>query len=154
MSPIPDTDTILASLHRSPLWDDAAEILQTLRKGGYQALLAGGCVRDALLARPTKDIDIATAAKPDQIEALFKGRTLPVGKAFGVIIVKGAKHRTNVFEIATFRADGDYRDGRHPDAIRFADAEADAQRRDFTINGLFFDPLEKRLSISSRGSLT
>ena len=145
MIPLPDTDSILASLRRSPLWDDAAEILQTLHDGGYQALLAGGCVRDALLGRPTKDIDIATAAKPDQIETLFKDRTLPVGKAFGVILVKGAKQKTNVFEVATFRADGDYRDGRHPDEIRFADAEADAQRRDFTINGLFFDPHEKRL---------
>lgn len=140
-----DTAAILSSLRASPLWDDAREILRTLRDGGYQALLAGGCVRDALLGRPTKDIDIATAARPDQVEALFPGRTLPVGKAFGVILVKGATDRKNVFEIATFRADGDYRDGRHPDEIRFADAEADAQRRDFTINGLFFDPQEERL---------
>ena len=103
---------------------------------GHQALFAGGAVRDALLGIAPHDIDIATAARPEQVEALFD-KTVPVGKAFGVVmvVVDGTP-----FEVATFREEGAYSDGRHPDEVRFADARADASRRDFTVNGLFYDP--------------
>jgi poly(A) polymerase len=126
----------------APLTTAAFKIVRRLTESGHQALLAGGCVRDALLARPVKDIDIATSARPEQVEALFAGETYAVGRAFGVIVVK---QDGCVFEVATFRADGEYRDGRHPAAICYADAAADAQRRDFTINGLFFDPTSREL---------
>ena len=108
-----------------------------LSRAGYQALFAGGCVRDALLGRPLKDIDIATSATPDQVEALFAGRTVAVGKAFGVVLVLRDGFQ---FDVATFRTDGAYADGRHPESVTFATAEGDAQRRDFTVNGLFNDP--------------
>lgn len=121
-----------------PLLGAAGEVADTLRAAGHMALFAGGCVRDALLGRPLKDIDIATSATPDEVEQLFPGATVAVGKAFGVIVVCRPPH---TFEVATFRADGDYRDGRRPDAIRFTDAAEDARRRDFTINGLFGDPV-------------
>jgi putative nucleotidyltransferase with HDIG domain len=121
-----------------PLLGAAGEVAATLRAAGHMALFAGGCVRDALLGRPLKDIDIATSATPDEVEQLFPGATVAVGKAFGVIVVCRPPH---TFEVATFRADGDYRDGRRPDAIRFTDAAEDARRRDFTINGLFGDPV-------------
>ena len=126
----------------APLTTAAFKIVRRLTESGHQALLAGGCVRDALLARPVKDIDIATSARPEQVEALFAGETYAVGRAFGVIVVK---QDGCVFEVATFRADGEYRDGRHPAAVCYADAAADAQRRDFTINGLFFDPTSREL---------
>lgn len=121
----------------SPLYAEAQEIVRRLRAAGHQALLAGGCVRDALLGRPLKDIDVATAARPEEVEALFPGRTAAVGKAFGVIVVRMERHS---FDVATFRADGAYHDGRHPAEVGFTDAAADARRRDFTINGLFYDP--------------
>ena len=101
------------------------------------ALFAGGCVRDALLGRPLKDIDIATSATPDEVERIFPGATVAVGKSFGVIVVLRDQQP---FEVATFRADGAYSDGRRPDAVRFTNAVEDARRRDFTINGLFYDP--------------
>ena len=126
----------------TPLATAAFKIVRRLTESGHQALLAGGCVRDALLARPVKDIDIATSARPEQVEALFAGETYAVGRAFGVIVVKQDGY---VFEVAPFRADGEYRDGRHPAAVRYADAAADAQRRDFTINGLFFDPASREV---------
>lgn len=122
----------------SNLFRAACGVTDRLRNAGYQALFAGGCVRDALLGRKLKDIDIATNARPDEVEALFPGRTIAVGKAFGVIVVQAENDLT--FEVASFRADADYTDGRRPDAIRFTDAAEDAQRRDFTINGLFYDP--------------
>ena len=121
-----------------PLLAAALEIAQTLREAGHMALFAGGCVRDALLGRPLKDIDIATSALPDEVERLFPGTTVAVGKAFGVIVVM--RHQ-QPYEVATFRADGAYTDGRRPDAVRFTDAAEDAKRRDFTINGLFYDPV-------------
>ena len=113
-------------------------VVRDLDAAGHLALFAGGCVRDAALGRPVHDIDIATSARPEQVEEVFRGRTIPVGKSFGVVVVKTPHH---TFEIATFRADGEYTDGRRPDSIRYANAEADAQRRDFTINGLFYNPL-------------
>lgn len=120
-----------------PMLAAACEIVQVLRAAGHTALFAGGCVRDALLDRPLKDIDIATSAAPDEVERLFPGQTVAVGKAFGVIVVLCNEQP---FEVATFRADGAYTDGRRPDGIRFTDAAEDAKRRDFTINGLFYDP--------------
>jgi poly(A) polymerase len=115
----------------------ARSVALGLGRAGYQALFAGGCVRDALLGRALKDIDIATSATPDQVEALFAGRTVAVGKAFGVVVVLRDGFS---FDVATFRTDGAYADGRHPDSVVFATAEGDAQRRDFTVNGLFCDP--------------
>ena len=115
----------------------ARGVARELGRAGFQALFAGGCVRDALLGRPLKDIDIATAATPDQVEALFAGQTVAVGKAFGVVLVLRGGFQ---FDVATFRTDGAYADGRHPERVTFATAEGDAQRRDFTVNGLFCDP--------------
>ena len=98
-------------------------------------------MRDRLLGRPAKDYDIATNARPEQIEALFS-KTVAVGKAFGVIVVVQDGTET---EVATFRADGGYQDGRRPDSIEFCGAEEDARRRDFTVNGMFYDPVEDRV---------
>ena len=116
----------------------ARGVAQQLNRAGFQAFFAGGSVRDALLNRPIKDIDIATSATPDQVEALFSGQTVAVGKAFGVVLVLRDGFQ---FDVATFRTDGDYADGRHPANVTFATAEGDAQRRDFTVNGLFCDPV-------------
>ena len=98
-------------------------------------------MRDRLLERPAKDYDIATNARPEQIEALFP-KTVAVGKAFGVIVVVQDGTET---EVATFRADGGYQDGRRPDSIEFCGAEEDAKRRDFTVNGMFYDPVDDRI---------
>ncbi len=98
-------------------------------------------MRDMLRSVAPNDYDIATSARPEQVQAIFP-RTVPVGKQFGVILVIEGRQR---FEVATFRTEGDYQDGRRPSSVAFADAEADAQRRDFTINGLFFDPVENRV---------
>ena len=114
----------------------AREIARQLRAAGHAALFAGGCVRDGLLGRAPKDFDLATSATPDQLEQLFK-RTVATGRAFGVIQVVLAGHPT---EVATFRRDLGATDGRRPDAVAFSTPEEDAQRRDFTVNGLFSDP--------------
>ncbi len=112
------------------------EIIETLKKAGHQAYWAGGCVRDMLLGIEPKDFDIVTSAKPDQIEDLLQ-HTVPIGKKFGVILaIKNGHH----FEIATFRSDAGYSDGRRPDAVEFTSAQEDAKRRDFTINAMFYDP--------------
>src|SRR5437868_3188386 len=122
----------------------ALEIAQPLRSGGFEALWAGGCVRDELLGLTPKDYDVATSATPDQIRDLFgHRRTLPIGAAFGVINVLGPRAAGQI-EVATFRTDATYSDGRRPDSVSFTTAEHDAQRRDFTINGLFFDPISER----------
>ena len=97
----------------------------------------GGCVRDFLLGREPQDFDIATDARSEQVEKLFP-KTIPVGKKFGVIVVVEGGHQ---FQVATFRAEAEYRDGRRPEKVVFANAEADASRRDFTVNGLFYDPV-------------
>ena len=123
------------------LRDAALEIVRRLREAGYEALLAGGCVRDLLRGVAPKDYDIATSAHPAEIQALFP-RSDAVGAHFGVILVKSRGHG---FEVATFREDGDYRDGRRPEQVTFSTPEADARRRDFTINGMFYDPLEDRV---------
>ncbi|MCA9260410.1 MAG: CCA tRNA nucleotidyltransferase [Planctomycetales bacterium] len=123
----------------------ACEVVQNLRAAGYESLWAGGCVRDQLLGREPKDYDVATSAEPDQVRAVFgKRRTIPVGASFGVITLLGP-HHCDPIEIATFRTDGAYRDGRHPESVAFSDAQHDAQRRDFTVNGLFYDPLADRV---------
>jgi poly(A) polymerase len=124
-----------------PLHSIATEIVRRLQAGGFTAFWVGGCVRDFLLDREPGDYDIATSARPEQVENLFK-RTIPVGRKFGVMIVL---ERGREFQVATFRAEGDYRDGRRPETVVFGDARADALRRDFTINGLFFDPVKKKL---------
>ena len=120
----------------------AEKIVQMLTQAGHVAVYAGGCVRDALLQRPYLDVDIATSATPDQVQALFPKASDPQGKAFGVIRLRIDEH---VFEIATFRVDGPYLDGRRPSSITFTTAEEDAKRRDFTINGMFFNPLQNQL---------
>ncbi len=123
----------------------AVEVVRRLRHAGHEALWAGGCVRDQLLGIPPKDFDVATSARPEQVRELFgHRRTLAIGAAFGVITVLGARPLEPV-EVATFRTDGDYRDGRRPESVAFTDARHDAQRRDFTINGLFFDPVEQQV---------
>src|SRR5436190_7005072 len=123
----------------------AVDVVRQLRDAGYEALWAGGCVRDQLLGLQPKDYDVATSARPEQIRDLFgRKRTLAIGAAFGVVTVLGPKPAGQI-EVATFRCDGAYLDGRHPEQVTFSTAELDAQRRDFTINGLFYDPLDHRV---------
>lgn len=117
--------------------ESALEIVRTLRRAGYEAYYAGGWVRDRLLQHPSDDIDIATNASPEAIIELFP-HTHPVGLAFGVVIVVMHGHQ---FEVASFRQDMNYIDGRRPETIVLSSAFEDAQRRDFTINGIFYDPL-------------
>ena len=119
----------------------AKEIVATLQHAGFAAFWVGGCVRDFLLGREPQDFDIATDAKPEQVEKRFR-KTIPVGKKFGVVIVVEGGQQ---FQVATFRAEADYQDGRRPEKIVFANAEADASRRDFTVNGLFYDPLTEKI---------
>ncbi|HEX4350998.1 MAG TPA: CCA tRNA nucleotidyltransferase [Verrucomicrobiae bacterium] len=119
----------------------AKQIVERLQAAGFAAFWVGGCVRDFLLGREPQDFDIATDAWPAQVEKLFH-KTIPVGKQFGVIIVLEQGHQ---FQVATFRAEAEYRDGRRPEKVVFANAEADALRRDFTVNGLFYDPLTKQI---------
>ncbi|HEY4232109.1 MAG TPA: CCA tRNA nucleotidyltransferase [Lacipirellulaceae bacterium] len=121
--------------------DFALQIVEKLRAAGFEALWAGGCVRDQLLGIEPKDYDVATSAKPDEIRNLFgHRRTLAIGVSFGVITVLGPRSAGQI-EVATFRTDAAYSDGRHPDSVTFTTAQNDAARRDFTINGLFFDPI-------------
>ncbi|HZY88319.1 MAG TPA: HD domain-containing protein, partial [Gemmataceae bacterium] len=122
--------------------DFAVEVVRTLRAAGHEALWAGGCVRDELLGLAPQDYDVATAARPEEVRRLFR-RTVAVGLSFGVVEVLGP--RPLKAQVATFRSDGAYSDGRHPDNVVFSTAREDALRRDFTINGMFFDPLENRL---------
>src|SRR5262245_15443967 len=124
----------------------AIQVVKRLRDAGYQALWAGGCVRDELLGLMPKDYDVATDARPEEVRRLFR-RSTPVGASFGVVEVIGPRTETGTrtVEVATFRSDVSYSDGRHPDAVVFSTPQEDALRRDFTINGMFFDPLEDRL---------
>jgi poly(A) polymerase len=123
------------------LRDMAAQIVRRLQTANFAAFWVGGCVRDFLLGREPGDYDIATNALPEQIEKLFQ-RTIAVGRKFGVMVVVEGGHQ---FQVATFRAEADYRDGRHPEHVTFGDARADVSRRDFTVNGLFFDPVAEKL---------
>jgi poly(A) polymerase len=119
----------------------AIDVVAKLRAAGHEALWAGGCVRDQLLGKVPKDYDVATDAEPERIRDVFgRKRTLAIGAAFGVITVLGPKEAGQI-EVATFRRDLGYSDGRRPDAVAFTSAEEDAKRRDFTINGIFFDPV-------------
>jgi poly(A) polymerase len=119
--------------------DTALDIVRRLQQAGFQAFWVGGCVRDFLLGREPVDYDIVTSALPEQVERLFK-RTIAVGRKFGVMVVlEGGRQ----FQVATFRAEADYQDGRHPEQVAFGDAKADARRRDFTVNGLFYDPVRQ-----------
>jgi poly(A) polymerase len=124
-------------------FEAALRIVGELRAAGYEAYLAGGCVRDLLLRREPKDYDVATSATPDVVLGLFE-RTFAVGAHFGVVLVAdGDGDGYVVTEVATYRSDGAYSDGRHPDAVRYtASAEEDVRRRDFTINGLLLEPLQ------------
>jgi poly(A) polymerase len=131
----------LPVLQESKPYATAASIVRTLRENGFVAYFAGGSIRDALQGIAPKDIDIATSARPDQVQALFR-RTIPVGVQFGVVRVLEADFE---LEVASFRSDGNYLDGRHPQSIQFSTPEKDAARRDFTVNGMFYDPLEDKV---------
>lgn len=117
----------------------ALEIVRALRKNGHTAYFVGGCVRDLLLKKKPKDFDIATDALPETVKSIFP-KTVPVGAQFGVMLVV---QDGQPFEVATFRADKGYRDSRRPTGVRFTNAREDALRRDFTVNGLFYDPLSR-----------
>ena len=119
------------------LVNTAKGIVDRLRAAGFEAYFVGGCVRDLVMGKQAKDIDVATNALPEQVGKLFR-RTILVGAQFGVVRVLEAGHE---FEVATFRADGEYLDGRHPVKVTFCDARADVLRRDFTINGMLYDPV-------------
>ena len=121
--------------------EDALAVVRALRDAGHIAYFAGGCVRDLLLGLEPKDYDVATDAVPEKVRSLFRN-TQAVGQAFGVILVRLGR---SVIEVATFRSDGRYLDGRRPSEVHFTTAEEDAKRRDFTINGLFLDPIEDRV---------
>ena len=129
----------------SPTRRFAVEVVQRLREAGFVAYWAGGCVRDLLLGKTPKDYDVATDARPETVQSLFgKRHTRAVGAAFGVILVHGPRDAGDI-EIATFRAEGPYLDGRRPEHVVFCTPAEDAQRRDFTINGMFFDPLTEEV---------
>jgi poly(A) polymerase len=121
--------------------DAAARIAARLVAAGHVAYFAGGCVRDRLLGLDPKDHDVATDATPERVREIFP-RSRAVGEAFGVILVRSGEH---TIEVATFRSDGPYSDARRPDQVHWSDAEGDAKRRDFTINGLFEDPAGGRI---------
>ncbi|MBI2463338.1 CCA tRNA nucleotidyltransferase [Candidatus Peregrinibacteria bacterium] len=117
------------------------KLVKILQDAGYEAYWAGGCVRDMLLGKEPKDYDIVTNALPDDIEKIMS-HTIPIGKQFGVILAVENGHH---FEVATFRSDSGYEDGRRPTAVLFTNAEEDAKRRDFTINGIFYNPISKKI---------
>ena len=137
------------SLHsesEDPRYRFAVDVVRRLRKEGHEALWAGGCVRDQLLGKLPKDYDVASTATPDEVIQIFgRRRTVAVGASFGVVMVLGPDKAAGQIEVATFRSDGEYLDGRRPSSVSFCRPEEDAHRRDFTINGMFFDPLEERI---------
>src|SRR5271163_1891316 len=119
----------------------ALAVIERLRHAGFAAYLAGGCVRDRILGLAAKDYDIATDARPEKVQSLFK-QTVAIGARFGVImVILDGDH----FEVATFRSDDAYIDGRRPSAIHFGTIAEDVRRRDFTIGGMYFDPVENRI---------
>jgi poly(A) polymerase len=121
--------------------ETATNIVRRLRDAGHTAYFVGGCVRDMVRGVEPQDFDIATSAPPEQVQALFP-KTVSVGAQFGVVLVVEGEHQ---FEVATFRSDEAYVDGRRPTGVRYGSAEEDAQRRDFTINGLFYDPIADQI---------
>src|SRR5256714_1677032 len=127
------------------LKDTAISVVRKLQESGYQAYLVGGCVRDLIFGREPADYDIATDATPDQVMQIFP-ETYAVGAKFGVVLVPAPFHNANeneVVEVATFRSDVGYSDGRHPDQVRYSkDPREDVERRDFTVNGLLLDPVK------------
>ena len=125
-----------ATTRSAPSRDTAVAIARRLRAAGHRAFLVGGCVRDEILGRIPKDYDVATDAPLDRIRELFPHSRL-VGAQFGVVLV--VEHSVD-YQVATFRADGPYRDGRHPESVRLGTMEEDARRRDFTVNGMYMDP--------------
>jgi tRNA nucleotidyltransferase/poly(A) polymerase len=133
----PRTRSVSIPLERAP-WSDGAAIIRRLREHGHDGYFTGGCVRDFLIGRPIKDIDIATSARPEQVEECFE-KTVAVGKQFGVVVVVTPTDEN--IEVATFRNDGAYIDGRRPTEVVFSNAEEDVKRRDFTVNALLYDPL-------------
>jgi len=126
---------LIPIFNQHPNWPSIKKLVRTLNKSNAMAYLAGGCVRDALLNRVPKDFDIATSAKPEEIVKLFPNSNKQ-GKAFGVVVVPCEKGN---IEVATFRKDGPYKDGRRPEYVEFLSDKEDAFRRDFTINALFYD---------------
>src|SRR5437870_552037 len=117
-------------------YDAALAVVRRLRQAGHEAYFAGGSVRDRLLGRPISDYDVATDAIPDAVQAIFR-RTVEVGKPFGVVtVLEGGE----AIQVATFRSDHSYRDGRRPEGVTFSDLKSDVERRDFTINGMMWDP--------------
>ncbi len=129
-------------MDHSGLEQAARKVVNRLQESGFEAVYAGGCVRDMLLGKAPHDYDVASSAKPEQVQSLFR-RTVAVGAQFGVVCVLEGPHEV---QVATFRADGQYSDGRHPESVSFSDAKNDALRRDFTINGLFYDPIKDTVS--------
>jgi len=121
----------------------ALQVVHQLREAGFIALWAGGCVRDMLLGTTPHDYDVASDATPPQVRKLFR-KTIAVGAQFGVIEVLGDEPNLHV-QVATFRSDGSYSDGRHPDSVKYGTPQDDAVRRDFTINGLFYDPVKEEV---------
>lgn len=119
----------------------AYEVVEKLKDNGFEAFFAGGWVRDYLMGHDSDDIDIATNASVEEVQRLFP-KTIPVGIAFGIVIVVHGDHQ---FEVATFRKDLDYKDGRRPEGVEMSTAEEDALRRDFTVNGMFYDPLDSEV---------
>jgi len=117
------------------------ELIKKLQNAGYEAYWAGGCVRDMLLKITPKDFDIVTSAKPEEVKKIIP-KTSEVGKSFGVIVTRIENYN---FEIATFRTDSEYKDARHPEKVFFTNAIDDAKRRDFTINGMFYDPITNKI---------
>src|SRR6266542_2772999 len=126
--------------------DFAISVVKRLQEAGQQALWAGGCVRDELLGITPKDYDIATSARPEEVQQLFR-RTVAVGASFGVVEVLGPRQDGEFLkvQVATFRTDAGYSDGRRPDQVVYSSAKEDALRRDFTVNGMFFDPIKNEL---------
>ena len=129
-------------MEETALEQAARKVVTRLQEAGFEAVYAGGCVRDMLLGAEPHDYDVASSARPEQVQSLFR-RTVAVGAQFGVVCVLEGPHE---IQVATFRSDGEYTDGRHPETVSFSDAENDALRRDFTINGLFYNPLKKTVS--------
>lgn len=116
-------------------------VVRRLVDAGHEAVFAGGCVRDMLLGQTPKDFDVATDARPEQVQDLFP-KSRAVGAHFGVVLVFADGFS---FDVATFRTDGSYTDGRHPESVQFSTAEDDVRRRDFTVNGLLYNPVEERV---------